>query len=89
MLKIDSSSAYDLAQIALGNAELYLLNSCPHDVVAGVCIVQEAGGKVTDFEGKNWRIDSKSIVVSNGVIHDQVIETLSQSKDQIREAFGI
>ena len=88
MLKIDSSSAYDLAQIARGNAELYVLNSVPHDVVAGVCIVQEAGGKITDFQGNPWHIHSEGIVVSNGVIHDEVIGILGKSQDQIIDAFG-
>jgi fructose-1,6-bisphosphatase/inositol monophosphatase family enzyme len=42
MIEILSASAYELAQIAMGNAEIYLLSNDPIDVVAGICIVKEA-----------------------------------------------
>lgn len=76
IVKIIDASSYEFAQIAMGDAELYILNSVPHDVVAGVIIVQEAGGKVTDYNNKAWTIDSEKIVASNGVIHDEVIKRL-------------
>jgi len=78
LVKIIDASSYELAQIAMGDAELYQLESVLHDVAAGVCIVREAGGKITDNEGKPWAPDSKTIVISNGVIHEQVIELLKQ-----------
>ena len=76
MVKTLSASSYELASIACGNAELYYLSSVLHDVAAGVVIVQEAGGRVSDGEGNAWTPESKMIVVSNGVIHDEIVARL-------------
>lgn len=48
------------------------------DFVAGTVIIREAGGKVTDFEGKepDWSKERLNIVASNGLIHDQIIDVL-------------
>lgn len=76
LVKIIDASSFELAQIAMGDAELYVLGNVLHDVAASVCIVREAGGKVTDRFGNPWSPESEGIVVSNGVIHEQVIELL-------------
>jgi len=78
MVKIIDASSYELAQIAMGDAELYVLDNSPHDVVAGIAIVQEAGGRVSDYEGNDWKLDSDKIVVSNGLIHNEVLKLLSE-----------
>lgn len=80
ILKMISCSSFALAQIAMGDAEIYLLTSIPHDVVAGVVIVEEAGGKVTDFEGNPWTIHSKNILVTNKNIHEEVVELIKKEK---------
>ena len=74
MIKIIDSSSYEFAQIAMGDAEIYSLINIPHDVVAGVCIVKEAGGKITDGDGKPWTIHSDTILATNGIVHDQVLK---------------
>jgi myo-inositol-1(or 4)-monophosphatase len=79
LVKIVDSSAYELSQIASGNAEIYAMVSVPHDVIAGVVLVTEAGGKITDFEGNSWNIKSKGIIVTNGVIHNEVIRLRDKS----------
>lgn len=76
LVKIIDASSYELAAIAMGNAELYQLENVLHDVAAGVCIIREASGKITDNEGNEWTPDSKTIIVSNGVIHEEIIELL-------------
>ncbi|MEK7651779.1 MAG: inositol monophosphatase family protein [Patescibacteria group bacterium] len=81
MIKIIDSSSYEFAQIAMGNAEIYSLINIPHDVVAGVCIVREAGGKVTDGSGKPWAIHSDTILATNGIVHDQVLKLIQTQKD--------
>jgi myo-inositol-1(or 4)-monophosphatase len=43
-------------------------------------LVQEAGGKVTDFEGKKYSIYSKHILATNGRIHQQMIKVLKAGK---------
>ncbi len=77
LTKIIDASSFEFAQIAMGDAELYVLESVPHDIVAGVVIVREAGGKVTDYSGLEWNINSKGVVASNGKIHNDVIRLLA------------
>jgi myo-inositol-1(or 4)-monophosphatase len=51
----------------------------PWDMCAGKLIVEEAGGLVTDFDGKKIDIFSKKILASNGKVHNSMIEVLKQS----------
>ncbi|MBC6365494.1 inositol monophosphatase family protein [Algoriphagus sp. AK58] len=73
------SAAVDLCYVAAGRTEgffEYNLNS--YDVAAGVIIVQEAGGKVTDFSGGGDYIFGRNIVASNGCIHDHFLVVLDE-----------
>ncbi len=73
---IDASS-FEFAQIAMGNAECYTFEGMqPHDMVAGVSIITEAGGTVSDEHGKPWTTDSSIIVATNGAIHDEVLSLM-------------
>lgn len=78
MVKIIDNSAFELTQIARGHGELYLLKSVPHDVVAGTIIIREAGGKVTDHKGKEWNVNSDTIVATNKKIHKEVLRILKK-----------
>ena len=73
------SAAVDLCYVASGRTEgffEYNLNS--YDVAAGTLIVQEAGGKVTDFAGGNDFIFGRKIVASNGAIHSEFLAVLDE-----------
>lgn len=73
------SAAVDLCYVAAGRTEgffEYNLNS--YDVAAGTIIVQEAGGKVTDFSGGNDFIFGRKIVASNGSIHADFLGLLGE-----------
>lgn len=74
------SSAVTLAMVADGTLDLYVNEAYSWDFVAGVVIVREAGGKITDFEGKepDWTKERFPIVASNGLIHDQILEALQK-----------
>ena len=75
--KIFGSMVLHLVYVASGNLDVAILISPnPWDMAAGALIVEEAGGKVTDFEGKPWSIRSKDILASNGKIHNQLLEIL-------------
>ena len=66
------SAAVDLAYVACGRFDLfyeYSLN--PWDVAAGILIVQQAGGTVTDFTGGNNYLFGKRIIASNQLIHKE------------------
>lgn len=75
--KIFDCSCFELAQIASGNAEVYIRRNSLHDVAASICIISESGGMVTDYKGKPWNPKSKGVVITNGYIHRNVIEIIS------------
>jgi myo-inositol-1(or 4)-monophosphatase len=76
------SAALDLANVAAGRYDgFWEFNLNPWDTAAGVLIVQEAGGRVTRFDGTPFQLDSQEVLATNGVIHDEVIE-------QFREIFA-
>lgn len=65
----------ELAMVASGALEGTMTNlrANPWDTVAGVQLIREAGGVVTDLEGERWRHDSDGLVASNGAIHDELL----------------
>ncbi|MFC4871172.1 inositol monophosphatase family protein [Negadavirga shengliensis] len=71
------SAAVDLCYVACGRVEGYMeYNLQPYDVAAGTIIVQEAGGKVTDFSGGNNFVFGAEIVATNGRIHEKFREEI-------------
>lgn len=66
------------AFVGKGILDGYVAEAWIWDFAAGAVIVKEAGGKVTDFEGKepDWTNNRLSLVLSNGLIHDQILEAL-------------
>jgi 3'(2'), 5'-bisphosphate nucleotidase len=91
-LRMDSQAKY--GAVARGDAALYLRLPSPKspdyreniwDHAAGAIVVEEAGGRVTDMHGKALDFasgakmrDNRGVVVSNGAIHDAVIEALAK-----------
>jgi myo-inositol-1(or 4)-monophosphatase len=45
-------------------------------MAAGVLLIKEAGGKVTEPSGKSWSLKSKDILASNSIIHDEIQKKL-------------
>ena len=77
------SAALDLCYVAAGRFDGYWENSLnPWDMAAGVLLVQEAGGWVTDFRGFPTTIYQKPVLATNGVIHEQMIEVLGRGRKQ-------
>jgi myo-inositol-1(or 4)-monophosphatase len=68
------SAALDLAYVACGRMEAFWeFNLNPWDTAAGILLVEEAGGRVTDFAGAHYRLASDEILASNGLIHDGLV----------------
>jgi myo-inositol-1(or 4)-monophosphatase len=68
------SAALDLAYVACGRFEAFWeFNLNPWDTAAGILLLEEAGGKVTDFAGGPFRLDSREVLASNGLIHDEMV----------------
>lgn len=73
------AAALDLCYVACGRFDgFWELKLFPWDVAAGILIVEEAGGKITDFKGFPTDIYSKEIVASNGKIHNEMIKVLNE-----------
>jgi len=71
------SAVLYLAWLATGRLDGYWeLRLGPWDVAAGSLLVEEAGGRVTNFVGAVLDIDAPAIVASNGRIHDAVLAVL-------------
>jgi myo-inositol-1(or 4)-monophosphatase len=68
------SAALDLCNVAAGRFDgFWEFNLNPWDTAAGVLIVEEAGGKVTRFDGSPFEINSRETVASNGLIHEPLL----------------
>jgi myo-inositol-1(or 4)-monophosphatase len=68
------SAALDLAYTACGRFDAYWeFNLNPWDTAAGFLLVEEAGGKVTGFDGAYRRLDSREILASNGLLHEEML----------------
>jgi myo-inositol-1(or 4)-monophosphatase len=73
----DGSAALDLCYTAMGRFDgFWELQLKPWDVAAGGLIVREAGGRVTDFEGRDSEAEGSRIVASNGLLHGALLEVI-------------
>lgn len=73
------SAALDLAYISCGRVDGYWERGlAPWDMVAGIILVREAGGKVTAYNGSDLQIDSGRILATNSYLHQVISEELMQ-----------
>jgi len=73
------SAALDLANVASGRYDgFWEFNLNPWDTAAGVLLVQEAGGTVTRFDGSAFRLDSREVLASNGLIHQELVTNFAE-----------
>jgi myo-inositol-1(or 4)-monophosphatase len=73
-IRVLGAATANFVQVINGTADIYVEYAIkPWDIAAGCLLVEEAGGKVTDFSGKRWTPWSKNLVVSNGRAHDAVL----------------
>jgi myo-inositol-1(or 4)-monophosphatase len=79
------AAALDLAYVAAGRMDGYWEKSVhPWDICAGIVIVEEAGGRVTDYTGAppgEGSDEGQQIVASNGHIHDDMLAVLAELYD--------
>ncbi len=80
------SAALDLCYVAAGRTDgFWELLLSPWDTAAGQVIVEEAGGRVTDFSGRAFSPYIPQVVASNGTIHDAMLAVLNQSPSPSRD----
>jgi myo-inositol-1(or 4)-monophosphatase len=72
------AGALDLCYVACGRFDGYWeIDQSPWDIAAGGLIVEEAGGRMSDFRGGPFDIFGGETVASNGKIHDQILGVLA------------
>ena len=74
------SAALDLCYVAEGKYEgFYEINLKPWDVSAGILIVSEAGGMISNEFGNDYNLfEERCIVASNGIIHNEIVDILNR-----------
>jgi len=73
------AAVLDLAYVACGRLDgFWEIRLKPWDVAAGVLLVREAGGRVTDFVGGPDCISGEFIVASNDHVHDQMLRVIRE-----------
>jgi len=69
----DGSAALDLASVACGRFEgFWEFGLHSWDTAAGVLLVREAGGTVTQFDGQPYRLGDRELLASNGQVHSEM-----------------
>lgn len=87
--RLNLSCAYTMTRLASGGllyprgVDLALtFGDKPWDTLPGCLLVEEAGGKVTDFEGNPWSIENCSdLIISNGLLHEEALALLMRKED--------
>lgn len=75
------SAALDLCYAAMGRCDgFWEMDLHAWDTAAGLVILQEAGGRVTDFAGNPFSVYKNQILASNGRIHQEMIDVLSRTQ---------
>ncbi|MGV7222290.1 MAG: inositol monophosphatase family protein [Nitrospinales bacterium] len=77
------SAALDLCYVAAGRADgFWELNLHAWDMAAGVLIIREAGGQITNFDGEEFQIDGREILATNTLLHPSMIDVLKRGKSR-------
>ncbi len=80
-------TSLSLAYVACGRHDgFYERDLWPWDIAAGILLVQEAGGRVTDFRGHSVRLENGQVVASNGRIHEEMLVLLVPPAQRRRRA---
>ena len=75
----DGSAALDLASVAGGRFDgFWEFGLNPWDTAAGRREVGEAGGKITDLDGKPYVLGGTSILATNGLIHQEMTQVAEE-----------
>ena len=76
--RILGSAVYDFCLIASGKIDARIWNNTKvFDFAAGLIIVSEAGGKVTDFKGNEINLETHDILASNSFVHQELLTVIN------------
>ena len=79
------SAEAELCYVAAGKIDVYFESFIqPWDVAAGACILMEAGGMVTDYDGENEEWESgRQVLATNGLLHRAMLDEMKRAKAEI------
>ena len=76
------SAAIDLAYVACGKVEAYYETTLNiWDIAAGILLVEEAGGHVTDFDGSRTMLNTGRVLASNNDLHGPILDIIREKLD--------
>jgi myo-inositol-1(or 4)-monophosphatase len=79
-MRADASAALDLCHVAMGRIDgFWELVLGPWDMAAGVVIVEEAGGRVTQVSGEPFSPYQPTVLASNGHLHAEMLAVLNEA----------
>lgn len=72
------AASLDLAYVAAGRVDACVMAppSTLWDIAAGVLLIQEAGGEVTDLAGERWKTPGNQVVATNGILHKEILDNV-------------
>ena len=80
-VRVLAAACVELTAVASGRADVCILTDIhPWDVIAGIALVREAGGKVTNFQGEDWKPYHETLIASNGFIHEEILNLVGDIK---------
>jgi myo-inositol-1(or 4)-monophosphatase len=72
------SAALAIAKVGVGRSDGFWERGLnPWDMAAGMLIVEEGGGRITDYDGRPPSIDGRKLIATNGRIHESMMEVLA------------
>jgi myo-inositol-1(or 4)-monophosphatase len=75
----DGSAALDLAAVAASRFEgFWEFGLKPWDTAAGILLVEEAGGRVSEFDGLPYKLGGPSILATNGLVHEEMMRIAAE-----------
>ena len=78
-IRRNGSAAIDLCNVATGRFDgFWEFDLHPWDIAAGMLIIEEAGGRLSDFSGAPITIETKEILASNGRIHEEMLHVMAE-----------
>ena len=82
-IRMIGSAAMALCYVAAGRLDAYAERYIGQwDYMAGALIVKEAGGKVTNYAGDSYMMEGDSVVATNGVTHEAILEAVQKANNQ-------
>jgi myo-inositol-1(or 4)-monophosphatase len=74
------AASVDICHLASGKVDGYWeYDLSPWDSAAGIVIAEEAGASITRIDGKPYSIYDKQILISNGKLHNEMLNLISES----------